>query len=197
LHAAATAEVKTVLMDIDGLAILNCFMETKSRLQGQTITILNVGSSCATLAILGDDNSPFVRDIQYAGDAIISDIANEKSLDRQTIRQILCSEGFDSPRSGSQESLQNICRKLTGDVSDTLRYYTAQQKNAFIDKIYVCGGFSLAKGFVDFISAQLPAKAVLWNPFDNIACEAEEYKAIVQKYGPAFAVAAGLAMRSI
>jgi type IV pilus assembly protein PilM len=196
VRSAGNAQVNAVLMDVDGLALLNCFTQTQSRLQGQTITILNVGSSCATLAILGDDNSAFVRDIQHAGDSIIADIANAKSLSRERVRQILVAEGCNSPQLGA-ETVRRACQKLVGDITDTLRFYTAQQKNAFIDKIYLCGGFALIKGFVEFLGSQLPAKVILWNPFDRIACPVAQYRDIVEKSGPAFAVAAGLAMRSI
>jgi type IV pilus assembly protein PilM len=193
---AANAQVHTVLMDVDGLAILNCFTQTQSRMQGQTITILNIGSSCATLAILGDDNSAFVRDIQNAGDSIIADVANVKSLSRQHVRQILIAQGCYSPQLDA-ETVRRACQRLIGDITDTLRFYTAQQKNAFIDKIYLCGGFALVKGLVDILGSQLPAKVILWNPFDKIACPVIQYRDIVEKSGPAFAVAAGLAMRSI
>jgi len=196
VRSAANALVNAVLMDVDGLAILNCFTQTQSRVQGQTIAILNVGSSCATLAILGDDNSPFVRDIQYAGDSIIADVANVKSLSRERARQILVTEGCNSLQLDT-ETVKRACQKLVGDITDTLRFYTAQQKNAFIDKIYLCGGFSLVKGFAEFLGSQLPAKVILWNPFDRIACPVVQYKDIVEKSGPAFAVVAGLAMRSI
>ncbi len=192
----ASAGVQTILMDVDGLALLNCFKQMRNRSQRQTITILNIGSSCATLAILGNDNSVFVRDIQHAGDSIIADIANSKSLSRERISQILRSEGLNSYQLEAQ-TVQKACQSLIGDVTDTLRFYTAQQKNAFIDKIYVCGGFALVKGLVAFLGSQLPAKAILWNPFDEIACPMVQYRDIVETAGPAFAVAAGLAMRSV
>ena len=196
VRSAADAKVQTILMDVDGLALLNCFMETQGRMQGQTVTILNIGDSCATLAILGDDNSPFVRDIQHAGDSIIADIANAKSLSRESVKQILIAEGCNSPQLDA-ETVRRACQKLVGDITDTLRFYTAQQKNAFIDKIYLCGGFALVKGFAEFLGSQLAAKIILWNPFDRIACPVVQYRDIVEKSGPAFAVTAGLAMRSI
>ncbi len=194
---AGNAQVNTVLMDVDGLAILNCFTQTQGRMPGQTVTILNIGSSCASLAILGEGNWPFVRDILHAGDSIIAEIANKKSLSREKVKEILCTEGFNSGQLGPQDVLAGACQKLIADVTDTLRYYTAQQKTAFIDRIFVCGGFALVKGFIEFIGMQLPAKPVLWNPFDKITIQSEQYKNVLEKNGPAMAVAAGLAMRSI
>ena len=183
-------------MDVDGLAMLNCYRETNQIIQGQTITILNVGSSCATLAILGDDNSVFVRDIHHAGEHIIAEIATAKSLAREWVKEILQKDGLISPQL-EDDIVKKSCQRLIGDVTDTLRYYTAQQKSAFIDKIYLCGGFALVNGFAEFLGSHLPAKVILWNPFEKINCQDSRYKDVVQKNGPALAVAAGLAMRSI
>jgi Tfp pilus assembly PilM family ATPase len=48
------------------------------------------------------------------------------------------------------------------------------------------------------LNNHLPAAVVLWNPFEKIRCEADRScEEILQKNGPAMAVAAGLAMRSI
>ena len=171
VHLAKNAEVQSVLMDVDGLAILNCFTELDGRVPGQTLAILNVGGSCANLAILGNDNSAFVRDIQHAGDSIIEEIANKKNLSRERVREILYLDGFSNALLGPQENFQTACHKLVADVADTLRYYTAQQKAAYIDRLYICGGFALVNGFVDFLSTQIPAKPVLWNPFNKVNCQ--------------------------
>jgi Tfp pilus assembly PilM family ATPase len=96
------------------------------------------------------------------------------------------------------ESLARACQKLIVDVTETLRYYNAQEKSTFVEKVFVCGGFSLVEGFVELLDSRLPAKAVLWNPFDNMRCNAgQPCKDILAKRGPAMAVAAGLAMRSV
>jgi Tfp pilus assembly PilM family ATPase len=93
--------------------------------------------------------------------------------------------------------LEKYCRKLIVDVTETLRYYTAQEKSAVVEKIFVCG-FTPVKGFVELLDSRLPARTVLWNPFDKIPCDGDQNcRDVLKKNGPAMAVAAGLAMRSI
>ena len=193
------AAVEPVLMDVDGLALLNCFSEYEKVDPGQTIAILNVGSSFTNLAIMGDNELPFVRDIAYAGKDIIKEIASENEVTTQTVRNIIFGKGdLAQPELGLSGSLERVCRKLITDVTETLRYYLSQNQSASIDKIYVCGGFALVEGFVEILDNQLPATAVLWNPFDKIACAANVgCEDILEKSGSALAVAAGLAMRTI
>jgi type IV pilus assembly protein PilM len=163
------ASLNCVLLDVDGLAILNCFTQCEKIEKGQVIVILNVGDSFATLVIINDNNLPFVRDIVYAGSDIIEQIAAERSFSPQFVAEILaCADVASSPRADLGDSLNRACQKLITDVADTLRYYTAQEKTAAVDKILLCGGFALTKGFAEMLAARLPAKIVLWNPFEKM-----------------------------
>ncbi|MHC4595306.1 MAG: type IV pilus assembly protein PilM [Planctomycetota bacterium] len=201
VQLAKEAHLKCVLMDVDGLALLNCFNELGGESEEpqtrRMIAILNIGGTCTTLAIMGDNGWPFIRDMPHAGDDIVKQLAIENDLSIEAAKEMLSS---DSPAEQIEhyDSLKSACQKLIVDVAESLRYYVAQEKSTLVDKIFVCGGFAPAKGFVELLNSQLPVEAVLWNPFDKIRCDAgQRYKDILAKTGPAMAVAAGLAMRSI
>ncbi len=191
--------LNSVLMDVDGLALLNCFSQYENSETKGATAILNVGSTYTNLAIMGDNSLPFIRDMSYAGNDIVKKIAEENEVSEETICKILSGKEDSSQlQKELTDSLSDACRKLIDDVADTLRYYTVREKSGFIEKVLVCGGFSLVKGFVELLDNQLPATVVLWNPFDKIAQDAElADKEVLKKSGPAMAVAAGLAMRSI
>ena len=148
---------------------------------------------------MSDNGLPFVRDMVYAGDDIVKQIAAENNVSIETVRKTLSGrEDSSEAKLELDESLASASQKLITDVAETLRYYTAQKKSTFAEKMFVCGGFALVKGFVELLDNQLPIAAVLWNPFDKIAHGAgQQCRDILQKSGPAMAVAAGLAMREI
>jgi type IV pilus assembly protein PilM len=225
VQLAREAGLKCVLMDIDGLALLNCFNELdyeneKSR-DEQTIAILNAGASHMTIAISPKqvrDQGPFIRDMAYAGDEIIEQIAAEKNMQEEAVKEILFPDVHRDSRTGKTglyQSLEKVGRKVTADIAETLRFYSAQVKSnsnyTGIDKLYVCGGFALAAGFIELLNEQLGIEAVLWNPFENMRFdilrpgspvagpgrENQKYREFLSERGAAFAVAAGLAMRSI
>jgi type IV pilus assembly protein PilM len=200
VQLAKEARLNCILMDVDGLALLNCF---KGLAQGykqsevdQTVAILNVGGSHATLAIMDKKGWPFIRDITYAGDDILAQIAAKNDVSVEVMKNILSGDSIaDEPE--LYDSFEKACRKLIADVSETLRYYSAQSTSN-VNKLFVCGGFALAKGFVELLNSHLGAEAVLWNPFNSIQCDSnQKFEDILSKTGPAMAVAAGLAMRSI
>jgi len=190
------ASLSEVLMDVDGLALLNCLSEYESLEAGPTMAVLNIGSSYTNLAIVSDNNLPFIRDMSYGGDDIINSVATKNGLSTEIVSGIMA--GREDPSEYQlklADSLKEACRRLIIDVTDTLRYYTAEEKS--VEKLFVCGGFALVKGFVELLDSQLPTTAVLWNPFEKMACEARQCEDMLCQNGPAMAVAAGLAMRSV
>ena len=56
-------------MDIDGLAMVNCFANQSRARQcnGQTTAMLNVGHTITNLVVINDDKPPFIRDILHGG----------------------------------------------------------------------------------------------------------------------------------
>jgi len=202
VELAKKASLDCVLMDVDGLALLNCLSECEKGCAGQTTAVLNVGNSNTTLAIMGGRGGPalpFIRDVAYAGNDVVKATTDENDMSTETAKEILF--GGKSPTEqpvAIEDSLEKACQKLIVDVTETLRYYTAQEKSSFVEKVFVCGGFAAVKGLVELLDRQLPSKIVLWNPFEKLGCEAgRSCEEILQKDGPAMAVAAGLAMRSI
>ncbi|MHC4087272.1 MAG: type IV pilus assembly protein PilM [Planctomycetota bacterium] len=199
---AKQASVDCVLMDVDGLALLNCLSECEEDIAEQTTAILSVGCSSTTLAILGGRDGtalPFIRDVSYAGNDIVKAIAAENNMSEEAVKEILFGGKNATERPNAfEESFEKACDKLISDVTETLRYYTAQDKSSFVEKVFMCGSFAVIEGLVDLLDRHLPSKIVLWNPFEKLGCEADKScEKILHENGPAMAVAAGLAMRSI
>jgi len=199
---AKEAALECALIDVDGLALLNCFREIETPVPGQAAAILNVGGSYTNLAIVSDKGWPFVRDMIFVGDDIIKKMATDKEVPVKTIRQVI-SGSAKMEKADYRDSLEKASKKLVSDITETLRYYDTQKRAERLEKMYVCGDFALAEGFIEVLNKQLPVETVLWNPFDKIRCDTGRntrgvlQKSLLQKSGPAMAVAAGLAMRSI
>lgn len=199
VRLAEGASLGCALMDVDGLALLNCLSECEKQEDSKATAILNVGNSCSTLAVMSEEGVPFVRDIAYGGNDVIGKMTAERNVSAETVLGVLTGgEKTKQLRLELSDSLSKACQKLVADVADTLRYYATYEKSTAVEKIFVCGGFALVDGFVDLLAAQLSEKVVLWNPFEKMHCEASRgCVELLQKNGPAMAVAAGLAMRSI
>ncbi len=197
VRLAKSAGLKCVLMDVDGLALLNCFSNFVDENQRTNTAILNVGGSCATVAIINEDGWPFIRDINCAADYIISQIKGDSDISIQQILQVLFENSQDN-QAEIEGRMEKACVELVSEIGETLRFYAAGEKSKPVNRIFVCGGFATAKGFVELLARRLGIEVCLWNPLQKLQCNVSEHcKEIFTKSGPAMAVATGLAMRSI
>ncbi len=202
LDIAKTTSLKCVLMDIDGLALLNAYLNTRNQTDDNTddaplTAVLNIGATTTIIAVSAPNGLPFVRDIGCASTAIIKHISDRNDLPATAIERYLSSDPAAAPFDLNQ-ALEAAAAPLIGDIAKSLRYYAAQQDSRPIERILACGGFTLVPGFVDLLNRKLQPQVDTWNPFDDIQSSADPTaRETAKKNGPAFAVATGLAMRSV
>ncbi len=146
---------------------------------------------------MGAKGKPFVRDMTFAGNDIIKQIAADESMSTEDVRSALSGES-STDKTDLSDSLGKACQQLIVDVTNTLRYYATQEQSTRVEKIFVCGGFALTKGFVELLNSRLGVETVLWNPLEKISSDTEpQFRDICGRKGPALAVATGLAMRTV
>jgi type IV pilus assembly protein PilM len=198
IQRVRSASLNCVLMDVDGLALLNCFRETEDDQTVGTTAILDIGSKFTNLAIMANNGLPFVRDTAYAGNDIVSKIAAETELPNEVIKHALCdpnAQGATVDRIAPY--LEYACKRLIDDITETLRYFTIQESSV-VDRVLVCGGMATCSPLIELLNENLPPEVTLWNPLDKIECGLNNNDAVaITSQGPSFALAIGLAMRSI
>jgi type IV pilus assembly protein PilM len=192
---AEGALLKCALMDSEALALLNCLKENLTSDEKLPIAVVNVGRYLTTVVILGADGLPFVRDLSHSGADIIDYIAKNRNTSTSDIQQQL----FDGMGSADfAVDIGQASKWLILDVAETLTYYSAHHSGNVIKHVYVCGGFSLLDDFIKTMIDGIDSEVSVWNPFSRMHCENNVAGSdIVKKYGPALAVAAGLAMRQV
>ena len=185
-----------MMVDVDGLALLNCLEVCKVRAAGERALVLNAGSAYTNVAIISDDGLPFVRDIPYAAEAILNHISRNTSRPKQAIVEALT--GADEAKARDlRPSLNEACSTLADRVLETVRYYGTRGSDPALDRVLLCGGFAQAPAVTDTLASLLGGKVELWNPLATLPCARPVRRNEVFEQGPAFAVALGLAMRSL
>ncbi len=193
---AESAMLKCVLMDSDGLALLNCLKECLGEDKNRPIACINVGMSSVTVAILGADGSPFIRDLRNCGSDIIKHIAKGRGVGVDQVLDEIC--GGDGIGGEQLVDIEPACRRLVRDINETFAYYSAHHGNDAVRCVYVCGDFLLLKDFEGILGDSIDGKVSIWNPFLHMNCDDIVVGSeLVGKGGPALAVAAGLAMRQV
>jgi Tfp pilus assembly PilM family ATPase len=154
------------------------------------------------MVIEGRAGWPFVRNLNYAVEDVIKQIAEEYSFESDSIKKILLDETKEMPPE-IYRALSIATKDFVNDIEKTLLYYSTQDNSFDIRKILVCGGGALYQGIVKMLAKMLPFETVLWNPFEKMRLSRGKnsknvlLKNVLKKNGPAMVVAAGLAMRNI
>lgn len=196
------AKLNCAMIDAEALSILNCFTEIEKPGPDHGTAILNIGNNHTTMVIEGKKGWPFVRNLNYAAEEVIQQIAEEHSLKQDEIRKMFLDE-IDEMPSEVYRSLSKHTENFVSDIEKTLLYYSTQENSFNIQKVLVCGGAAMYKEIVKLLSSMLPVETVLWNPFNKIRCKWLKntkgilLKNMLKKNGPAMVVSAGLAMRTI
>ncbi|OHB58268.1 MAG: hypothetical protein A2Y07_04005 [Planctomycetes bacterium GWF2_50_10] len=184
------------MMDVEGLALANCFGQTEEIEDGQVVAIVNIGGASTNIVILTKEGLPFVRDIAYGGDMIFNQIGLEFNTSRGQVASIFAG-GEGRRKEEILAGLGKACSKLISDINESLRYYVIERRTAAINKVYICGGFSQVNGFSEMVGSQINCPVAVWNPLAKFPAANAGVRDVVERSGPAFAVAAGLAMRTI
>ncbi len=195
----ANASVKNAIMDVDGIALLNCLQACQTLPQDKSTAVVDVGNSVTNVSILGCDGMPFVRDLPHAGRGIVQQIATELNIPTEAVEKTI--QG-DSNTGVSQQdvtaSLCGACQTLITEIAETLRYYTLQEGAAPVDRVYLCGGFAMVHDFVGMLEESLSEEVVVFNPFSKMEQDdGIDDPQLLEDYGPAMVLAAGLAMRTV
>ncbi|HOK65734.1 MAG TPA: pilus assembly protein PilM [Anaerohalosphaeraceae bacterium] len=187
---------KVMLMDVEGLAAMNCLCHCIPQDASSCRTLIHLGHRFITVTILGDNGIPFIRDLTYAGFDIMDSIRRQTGLDEETIRQSLFGQ-MDSIPPQISAALKNAAARCLNDISDTLRYYVTQNPDCQVNKLYLSGGWAMSQPFTELMAGTLGVETEVFNPFRFLNLQSPPaQEALLKLAGPVFTVAAGLAMRT-
>lgn len=222
------AALHCALVDVAGLALLNLLEGGWRRAEGRSENpvdtnetaalrnpralppaILDVGDSCATLALIDHAGRPCVRDVGRGSEEVLRRVARDTRRTPEAVRDALFAEdralsaagGHPPDRALADDrdiaaSLERACADLVEDVATTLRYYASQNGSARVHRLLVCGSLA-TRELIELLRLKLHLDVEPWNPLARMRCEAQECELLVREAGSTLAVAAGLAMRQV
>jgi type IV pilus assembly protein PilM len=194
----SAAGLTCVLMDVTGLALLNCAEGCGLVVSEQSTCVIDVGASSTQVVLWDPARSPCVRDLPHGVDEIITNLIERQSVPMETVATHF-EPGQTSPADDDLASaLVSACQPLAAEINSTLRFYMGQGVAAPVSQIHLCGGLALSQAAMAAIGPELVAPTTAWNPYTHIrvpdgvaGCD------LFRDRGAGLATATGLAMRSI
>ena len=165
-----SANLQNVLMDVDCLAILNCFGEFGEEILDRTVAIVDIEEDFTNLIVIHNESLPFVRNLAQGGGRIVNHIAAEQDVSRHDVRAALFGTSLESSREARVwKGFDKAAKRLIDEIRETVRYYMTHERKCGIDKVFLCGDFSLVRGIDELMSEKLRMKVELWNPLKDVS----------------------------
>jgi type IV pilus assembly protein PilM len=197
-RVARAVDLNPVVVDVDMLALINCFaLNYQEEVGGHVVSLVHLGASMMTVLIVKDGLSTFQRDIPFGGNHYTGALQKAFGLQPEDAEAMKLG-GLAGRR--SQAEVLDVLRRITEDavaeVQRSFDFYLASAGDEPIEKVYLSGGCARMKGLAQVLAGRLRLPAEVIAPFRCVevpdALFDGEY---VHDIGPMVAVAAGLALR--
>lgn len=198
---AIEAGLSPIVVDVDAFCVQNMYEANYGFHQGETIVLLDIGSSVVTMNVVTDGITMFTRDLSMGGSDITEEIQRQLNITYQEaeLYKLGGNPGTQSDEVLPQEVEQIIGEKaedMAAEIQRSIDFYAATAADSTIDKIVVSGGTAAIPSLVRIISRTSGVPSELANPFRNISYDERDFSPErIQKMAPIASVAVGLAMR--
>jgi type IV pilus assembly protein PilM len=201
LHVAGLG---TKVIDVDGFALSNCFEHNYPEELQQTNYLLDIGGIHSIFCVYSKEQPIFVRDIGFGGQNVNERLAkhlNEQPANMESIK-IRGPRKIEAAKEDQEKIIQelgNLFALWAEEIQRLINFYQSTLDSPVKPAgMYLAGGGSLISGLKQSLANHLDLDVIYLDPWRRI--EKDEYKfdnAYLKSIGPQFAVAAGLALRSI
>ncbi|AQT69587.1 type IV pilus assembly protein PilM [Anaerohalosphaera lusitana] len=182
------------LVDVNGLALLNCIDELEYKGEGRAYAAVSLNERSTTVAVKLADGTCITRELQGGIEMICRNISQAYQMERSHVRQ-----RFDhaSPLDQQfQEMLLTGSREVLAQIDETLKFSTSQGTNKQMAIVYLCGPRGITDAFGIPLNNMLPYEVEIWNPMDRLFISKRVSRTgIAGKLRGSAAIALGLAMR--
>jgi type IV pilus assembly protein PilM len=168
------------IVDIDALALQNCYEYNYQPAPGQVVALLNLGASVMNINIVKGTTPLFPRDVSVGGHQYTDSLQKELDLN------------FDDA-----EKLKQVTEIIVLEIQKTFDFFRASAAGEHIEKIYLAGGSAKVPGLMEALRQEFSMPVELLNPFQRVVPPTDGPGADLVEQNPGqLAVAVGLALRS-
>lgn len=166
MNTLKRAGLNPITIDIDCLALANCFLKLNPPVSDQGVLVLNLGAELINLAILSHNSLEFIRDISL---------------------------GLKAPLNFTRE---NIASKMIEEIRRSINYYEARSGGRKVTRIFLTGGKTVASNIDKLLSDNLELPVERWNPLKSLEFNSGKRGArLEENQGYLLAITVGLGLR--
>ncbi|MBC8489336.1 MAG: type IV pilus assembly protein PilM [Bacteroidetes bacterium] len=205
LEILSRANLEPETVDIDAIAIYNCFISFMKLQSEKTIAILNIGAERTILIIYHPLHIPFFTSIAIGGNILTRAIERQyhtsfPAAEHQKIE--VANQQADNgcveeqgEKLDWQSLLIEMVRKLAEELNRANIYYQILYDVAGIDQIFLTGGGAKMKHLDYLLAEMIKISVAVWNPLKTDELEINCKNNNLEELGLHFTTALGLALK--
>jgi type IV pilus assembly protein PilM len=186
------------IVDIDALALQNCYEYNYQPAPGQVVALLNLGASVMNINIVKGTTPLFPRDVSVGGHQYTDSLQKELDLNFEDAEKLKLGEKVGTVSEDAKAPiLQQVTEIIVLEIQKTFDFFRASAAGEHIEKIYLAGGSAKVPGLMEALRQEFSMPVELLNPFQRVVPPADGPGADLVEQNPGqLAVAVGLALRS-
>ena len=181
------------VMDIEGYALGNAMLSLGQFQSDEVVFCLSIGAAQLQLTAIKDNQVIMSRELPYGTDALVNDMAMAYELPKNEVQKGLLSG--DLPENWRDVMYPQFLSTLQMQINRILQLYVTTFNAEQPRKIYLCGGGATISGLSEDLAMDMQLEVEVFNPFEH--CDSGKNVDLSEYKGAQFAIAAGLAWRSL
>ena len=155
---------------------------------------LNIGHSVTNFSVIENGVTRVVRDIFISGSALTKAVMKGLQVDAAKADELKQAHGLREDDAGVSQALAPVIKELVAELRRSIDFYFSQGSEKAIGhgQILLSGGTAILPRLAEHLSAELKVPVSILDPFSWLDKPPADLPAAI---APAFAVAAGLALR--
>jgi type IV pilus assembly protein PilM len=198
---ARDAKLRPVVCDIDAFTVQNLFELSRGLPAEQTVAIINVGASLASLNIVANGVSAFTREIANGGNIITEEIQKQLGIPYEQADAYKCGTTAPGEAPGivpeqAAKVIESVADSIAGEIQRSLDFFLATTGEGEISRIYVTGGTANLTALGQAIQRRSRVPAEVWMPTERIIVESKDVdRDLLTARAAQLSVALGLSLR--
>lgn len=196
---AREAGLQPLVMDVEACCLQNMFEVNYGVAAGETVVLIDVGSSVTNINVLSDGVTTFTRDIAMAGSLFTEEIQRQLNITHEeadAYKRGGIGGGDQVVPEEVDRVMQSVAESIAAEVQRSLDFYAATSAESVFSKIYLSGGSARIPALGRTIARVCSVPVELVNPFAAIGYDPRVFSpAYLEQVAPSAGVAVGLALR--
>ena len=204
VHILNEEHFEPKIMEIDCLALFNCFEYFEGFIESEAVIVVNIGSLVSNCIAYHPNKNLYFRKLPFSGLSITKVIqenlnctlSDAEYLKREIEMDVFAEEVDNQQKQRLDDSLDKSISAFCSDLDQFIKYFQSKEQIDKISKIYLTGGSVNFRKLILRIQEALFMPVSVWNPLKYLDTDCDEKSLdLIHKHQSQISVCLGAALR--